>query len=196
VKINTNKLYLILILSFASHVAVAMDTSAQEKICIDIGFKPKTEKFGSCVIELMSRKQSEQKVDIGDGTEDDVTCRSYGFKPGTINYSDCRMKIDSARKQLANEQARYNAELAQYEKRLKEIEDHRERQEMSKTMNIFFGLATNQFTLEEVGRSSLGLPPKPLPAPNKEPNWLTQTIILPGGRNIHCSTTGSHTTCR
>ena len=57
-KIDTNKLYLMLTFSLASHVAIAMDTSAQEKICRDIGFKPKTEKFASCVIELISRNQN------------------------------------------------------------------------------------------------------------------------------------------
>lgn len=61
-KINVNKLYPILILSLASHIAIAMDTSAQEKICRDIGFKPKTEKFASCVIELVSRNQNAERA--------------------------------------------------------------------------------------------------------------------------------------
>lgn len=61
-KINKNIIYSILILSLASHNAFALDTSVQEKICADIGFKPKTEKFGSCVIELISRNQNTERA--------------------------------------------------------------------------------------------------------------------------------------
>ena len=61
-KINKNIIYSILILSLASHNAFALDTSVQEKICVDIGFKPKTEKFASCVIELVSRNQNLERA--------------------------------------------------------------------------------------------------------------------------------------
>jgi hypothetical protein len=188
-KIDKNIIYSILILSLAPHVAVAMDTSVQEKICIDIGFKPKTEKFGSCVIELISRNKNEQQVTAGDGTQDDLTCQSYGFKPATVNYSECRMKIDTAKKQIDSENARFNAEMAAYEEQRKKIEAQRRRQQSLKTMQMGLGLMSGDLRLEDIGRSSIGLPPKP------RPTMQNQTIIMPGGRIVNCTTTGTFTSC-
>lgn len=61
-KIDKNIIYSILILTLSSNNVFALDTSTQEKICIEIGFKPKTEKFGSCVIELISRNQNTERA--------------------------------------------------------------------------------------------------------------------------------------
>ena len=36
--------------------AWALDTSVEEFTCKEIGFKPKTEKFANCVLELYERK--------------------------------------------------------------------------------------------------------------------------------------------
>ena len=191
-KIDTNNLYLIMILSFASHFAVAMDTSAQEKICTDIGFKPKTEKFGSCVIELISRNKNEQPVATGDGTQDDATCQSYGFKPKTVNYSECRMKLDTVKRQLDADRSRFNAEMAIYQNNMKRIEAEERRRQSQRQIQLGLGLMSGQVTLEDLGRSAMGLPPKPT---RPEPTMSNQTIIMPGGRIVNCMTTGTNTHC-
>ena len=45
-----------LFLAFAASSGYALDTSAEEAMCKEIGFKPKTEKYANCVLELYERK--------------------------------------------------------------------------------------------------------------------------------------------
>jgi hypothetical protein len=49
----------IFFLAFSAYADVR-DTSKEEAICRDIGFKPKTQEFGDCVIELVSRGNNKQ----------------------------------------------------------------------------------------------------------------------------------------
>ena len=100
------------------------------------------------------------------------------------------MQIDMAKQQVAREQARYQQELAAYEQDKKEKEAQRRREQGMKTLQMGLGMMSGQLTLDDVGRSSLGLPPAPRP-----PQIQNQTIRLPNGNLIHCSTTGTFTNC-
>ena len=85
---------------FGVSAAHALDTSSEEKTCVDIGFKRKTEAFGNCVLELVNRggsggRQGGQQSSSTD--PDDVTCRKYGFRMGTNEYAQCKQQIDIAR---------------------------------------------------------------------------------------------------
>jgi len=196
-----------LLLGIVAFSALAIDTSAEEKTCREIGFKPKTEKFANCVLELYERRGSQtasrapstqkptnqrpaQSATLGDGSQDDQTCQKYGLKPGQPEYGNCRMQIDMAKQQVAREQARYQQELAAYEQDKKEKEAQRRREQGMKTLQMGLGMMSGQLTLDDVGRSSLGLPPAPRP-----PQIQNQTIRLPNGNLIHCSTTGTFTNC-
>jgi hypothetical protein len=84
--------------------------------CKEIGFKPKTEKFGDCVLELKKRDKSHSTITSvatvrGDGSPDDSQCISYGFKPGTETYAMCREKIDQNRKLQAAQERHYQEQL-------------------------------------------------------------------------------------
>lgn len=197
--------FLGLVLAFAAGTAYALDTSAEEAMCKEIGFKPKTEKYANCVLELYERKSKAapaasaqrppqsppQPVQQGDGTQDDQTCQRYGLRPGQPEYGNCRMQIDMAKQQVAREQARYQAELAAYEQQKKEIEAERRREQGLRQLQMGLGLMSGQVTLQDLGRQSLGLPPPPA-----APQIQNQTIRLPGGGIIHCTTTGTFTNCR
>jgi len=194
-----------LFLAFAASSGYALDTSAEEAMCKEIGFKPKTEKYANCVLELYERKSKAaqatsaqtpaqsppQPVQQGDGTQDDQTCQRYGLRPGQPEYGNCRMQIDMAKQQIAREQARYQAELAAYEQQKKEIEAERRRELGRRQLAAGLGLMSGQVTLQDLGRQSLGLPPPPA-----APQIQNQTIRLPGGGIIHCTTTGTFTNCR
>lgn len=181
----------------------ALDTSSEEASCKEIGFKPKTEKFAKCVLELYERKSgypSQTSANAnrkqvgqakqGDGSQDDQTCQKYGLKPGQPEYGNCRMQIDMARAQAAREQARYEAELAAYEEEKNRREAEIKRQRALKQLQLGLGMMSGQITLEDFNRANLGLPPAPKP-----PSIQNQTIRLPGGSMMHCTTTGSFTHC-
>jgi hypothetical protein len=207
-KCHPKAVFLGLILGFAAWSSYALDTSAEEAMCKEIGFKPKTEKYASCVLELYERKskassgamtQSQPQVrspqvetaQQGDGTQDDQTCQRYGLRPGQPEYGNCRMQIDMAKQQVAREQARYQAELAAYEQQKKELEAERRRELGRRQLAAGLGLMSGQVTLQDLGRQSLGLPPPPA-----APQIQNQTIRLPGGGIIHCTTSGTFTNCR
>jgi hypothetical protein len=207
-KCHPKAVFLGLILGFAAWSSYALDTSAEEAMCKEIGFKPKTEKYASCVLELYERKskassgamtQSQPQVrspqvetaQQGDGSQDDQTCQRYGLKPGQPEYGNCRMQINLAKQQAAREQARYEAEMAAYEQQKQELEAERKRQLAMRQLQMGLGLMSGQVTLEDIGRSSVGLPPAPQP-----PAIQNQTIRLPGGGIVNCTTTGTFTNCR
>ena len=181
-------------------VAYALDTRVEEITCKEIGFKPKTEKFANCVLELYERKnkggssnsvQSRQspptaQAQPGDGSQDDQTCQRYGLKPGQPEYGNCRIQIDMARAQANREQARYQAELAAHEQHKSELEADRKRRIIQRGL----GLMSGQITVEDIGRSSLGLGPAP-----RAPELQNHTIRLPNGRLMHCNTVGQVTNC-
>lgn len=185
--------------------AWALDTSVEEFTCKEIGFKPKTEKFANCVLELYERKSKGSANNLvgsrqaapaaqaqrGDGSQDDQTCQRYGLKPGQPEYGNCRMQINLAKQQAAREQARYEAEMAAYEQQKQELEAERKRQLAMRQLQMGLGLMSGQVTLEDIGRSSMGLPPAPRP-----PAIQNQTIKLPGGGLVNCTTTGTFTNCR
>lgn len=215
---NKKLLFLVLVLLVHSSNGIAIDTSKEEAICYDIGFKPKTENFGNCVLELVNRKNKSQQakalpvpnslnnrvnpnpisktvieqkaVEVsGDGSTDDITCQNYGFKPGTSNYSECRQKIDLAKQDLELRQAQYEQHKRQYEAQQAQIEKDRKFQASQRLFDMSQRLMSGQ-SYSDVGRAGMGLPPLQAPTP---PGM--QTYVMPNGRAITCSTTGTITNC-
>lgn len=192
------------LLCVATGSLYALDTGVEEASCRDIGFKPKTEKFAKCVLELYGRKNESspqappggnqklisQGQQRGDGSQDDQTCQKYGLKPGQPEYGNCRMQIDMARAQAEREQARYEAELAAYEEEKNKREAAIKRQRADRALQLGLGMLSGQITVDDFNRANLGLPPAP-----KQPSIQNQTIRLPGGNFLHCTTTGSYTHC-
>lgn len=191
----------------ATQVA-AIDTSAEEKTCAEIGFKPKTEKFGNCVVELYSRKgkgsapTSAASSSIrsasqpsaaagsraGDGSQDDRTCQSYGLSPGSSGYSECRMRIDTARKEAQAQQARYQSEMAIYQQQLAEAERQRDKDRGLKMLELGLGMMAGGGSRGGTS-STVNIGPPPV-APS-----LNQNIFLPNGRIMTCTTSGNVTNC-
>lgn len=131
-----------------SDVALAdvKDTAAEEAMCKDIGFRPKTADFAECVLELLSRKEASvqtvasspnspsgtnerassptntssraEPVAQAALTPNEQTCADYGFKRGTTQFGQCLMQLDNARQQAELQQQQYNLQLAQYQQQL------------------------------------------------------------------------------
>ncbi len=197
-------------------IIFAVDTRNEEKMCAEIGFKPKSETHADCVLELLERKKGIVKRDIksatpqvtnkatsGDGTQEHVSCINFGFEANTPLYSDCRMKMEIAKRDAAQKQKdfelaqrQYESEVRQYQEQLARYEKEKERQKGEAMMK--FGLAlmggsSPYFSenLANAGRASLGLPPTAPTAPRIQ-NF---TITTPGGRVTTCSVIGNNYNC-
>lgn len=164
--------------------ALALDTSQEEKQCLDIGFKRKTPAFANCVLELIDRRGSSIQ---SAQDPDDATCRKYGFKPKTDNYAICRQQIDLARQQAQQQQAQYAQQRAEYEAQLAEQKRERDRQKGMAMLNLGLGMMSGKYNASN-GYGTL--PPAPTPPQN-----MNRTYILPGGKMMNCNTSGSVTTC-
>ena len=178
--------------------ALAIDTLAEEKTCQEIGFKPKTDKFVNCVLELYERSGGQtasrppisqttiKPAAVGDGSDDDQTCQSYGFGPGTSAYADCRMKVDMARREAQKAHARYKADLAAYEAQVANASRQRESERNLRLMELGLGMMSGG---GRGGSSSSVTTARPPVAPSN------QNIFLPNGQMITCNTSGNVTNC-
>jgi hypothetical protein len=159
----------------------AFDTSAEESTCVDIGFKRKTPAFANCVLQLLERKDASVPQNASD--PDDATCRKYGFKPKTNEYATCRQQIDQARAQAAQQQAQYLQQQKQYQAQLDEQQRQRSVAAGLALMQLGTGISSGTYN----ANNAYGTMPTP-PNPNR-------TYILPGGRTMNCTTTGTVTNC-
>lgn len=175
------RVLLIFLALHTSSIAFALDTSYEEEQCTDIGFKRKTGAFANCVIELLERSSATPP------NPDDVTCRKYGFKPKTDNYAACRQQIDMARQDAQRQQAQYAQQRAEYDAQLAEQKRERDRQRSLAMLQLGLGMMSGRYNASNAYGS---IPQAPAPPEN-----LNRTYILPGGKMMNCSTTGSVTTC-
>lgn len=87
--------------------------------CRSLGFAEKTEKYGSCVLELSRRAEEVQAANldpVDDANHPDAAaCQQYGYRRGSTGYADCRMQLDLAKRE-------YETRLRAYEDALKEYE--------------------------------------------------------------------------
>jgi len=164
---STLKINILSILFVLCGDVYALDTSAQEKTCLEIGFKTKTAAFGNCVLELLERRDS--AIAVTD--PDDAICRNYGFKPKSNDYANCRLQIDIQRHRNLQQQAISDEQRRQFDAQL--AEQKRLRQQRA-----------SEALMDYADR----LTPKPAPQSN-------QIITTPGGKIVNCQTVGNVTNC-
>ena len=159
----------------------SIDTSTEEKTCADLGFRKKTEGYANCVLELISRNSTPTQVTSND--PDDITCRKYGFKPKTNEYASCRLQIDQAKQDAQRQQAQFNEQQKQYQAQLEEQKKQRSRAAGLALMQMGAGISSGAYN----ANNAYGALPTP-PNPNR-------TYVLPGGKVMNCTTTGTVTNC-
>jgi hypothetical protein len=195
--------------SSSSVVAISDPLSAAKRECKSLGFKEKTEKFGTCVLELSKRESTQapppvppSPVPKGDGSADDQTCAGYGYRVGTASYSDCRLQLDMARRDYEREIRAYEAEKAAYEKKVAEAQAEQKRRQQQRQAQYGFCVAqcsaqpgsTALGCMSRCGAASAGLSYDP-GAPPTRPSGRTTYVI--NGQIINCRTSpsGSVVTC-
>jgi hypothetical protein len=129
------------------------NTLAEEKICKNIGFRPKTEAFGSCVLELVDRdiptstastsstakstsaQASSKRSPVAAKTAtrevapsvplspNEQTCVNYSFKRGTQAFGQCLMQLDQIQQQAMLAERQHQLQLAQYQQQVAAYEE-------------------------------------------------------------------------
>jgi len=173
----------VLFLFFSTH-SFGIDTSKEEATCVDIGFKRKTPAFANCVLQLIERDSA--SVSTVSSDPDDATCRRYGFKPKTNEYATCRLQIDQAKQDAQRQQAQYVEQQRQYQAQLDEQKKQRNQAQGLALMQMGAGISSGAYNARN-GYGTLPTPPAPMDSP--------RTYILPGGKAMTCTTTGSVTNC-
>jgi hypothetical protein len=176
-----NQVIFLLFLS-STHV-LALDLTAYESQCAEIGFKRKTVAFGECVLELKSRESTTARASAnsqGDGSADHSTCVRYGFGVGTTEYAQCRMQIDLAKSQAQEQQRQYERQVAEQQKA-----KDRAKGEAAFLMGLSMMAGGGQ--RQPGGNSFNNIPPPPA---------INQIYNLPGGKFMTCNTMGRVTNCQ
>ncbi len=193
---------------------VNLDMSFEKKTCADLGFKPKSQAFGNCVLKLHNKpkeKLEEQSnvianteiIPKGDGSNDDGICQKYGFKVGDESYKKCRLELkiaqdraDDQLRQYELQKQAYDEQVRQYQQqnRIREaaIEEQRlakERQDNINLLTFGLGIATGR-TFYEAAPALSGQPmrqreyPQIIPPP--QPTFDNFQLVTPYGRS-NCS---------
>jgi hypothetical protein len=186
----------------------ATDLTQYESQCKDIGFKPKTQAYGECVLELKKRdgggsSSSTVKNNIsapvnsalaqGDGTTEDKTCRQYGFNLGTEEYSQCRLQINLAKRQFEAQQAQYEQQQRQYQFQQQQYqaqvaaaEEEKEKRKNLKLMELGLRMMGGQ-PVGDAAMATAGMAPISRPIAPSRPAFENYTVTLPGNRTSYCS---------
>ena len=169
--------------------------------CKELGFKERTEKFGTCVLDLSNRPgfrndSSETTLARSDASPDDKTCVGYGYSVGTTGYADCRLKLDQARREYERDLRDYEAERAEYDRRAAAIQEENERQAAEALGQYGMCLASCRGDFlscsSRCGSGSAGNA-RTIGDPPAMPSGFTTYIL--NGKTINCSRLGSIVTC-
>ena len=154
--------------------------------CESIGFKPKTEKYGECVLELYSRT-STGNISNGSLDQEGSQCLQMGFKQGTREFSSCQLQL----KQMAIQQQQFSAQQQIYDTQMQALQKQRDYDQAE----ALFGIANQALGVAGGGRYGGGgqsstiraRPPTPV-APLR--------IVPPSGNAVTCGYQGPTLVCR
>lgn len=212
------KYFLRFIISASSVIAISSDSFAQvkatadeEATCKEIGFTPKTEAFGSCVLELVSRRSGETPIRATpkstappsspsvQTSPNGQTCARYGFKPKTTAFAQCQLDLDAAQRQAEAQQRQYELQVQQhqqqvaaYEAQVAAAQRERERRGWEALTRFGLGMAGSRSpsflgAVNDGLATTMGLPTAPPVAPPPPMPIQTYTIRTPAGQTMICS---------
>lgn len=133
---------------------------------------------------------SNNRSNFSKGKDSKEQCRDFGFLENNPSFSNCVLQLELAKKQSAESEARYRAEQAAYEQRLAEIEKEKERQRGLRLLELGSRMMGGQRPIDALGSLGSGAPIAP-----SRPTPINQTITLPNGRMVNCTTMGTMTNC-
>ena len=167
--------------------------SAFEDECQTIGFTPKTEKFGECVLTLhkrtpsVSAEKAKQSGSANGSAEDKFIseCTKMGFKEGTHDSSNCALS-------LRKHYAEMNLHQQQLQILQRQVDQSEKANRLDETLRLL-EIANQGFAMAAGNNSALtsSRNTTPLPLPPKPLQFLS-----PSGNRYTCSYSGVQLACR
>lgn len=117
-------------------------------------------------------------------------CSEFGFPDGSLDLSKCVLQIELAKKQSAENEERFRVEQEAYQRKIAEIEREKERRRGAAFLELGARMMGGQRPIEALSSLGTGAPIAPT-----RPSNINQTIRLPNGQIINCSTMGAMTNC-
>jgi hypothetical protein len=154
------------------------------RTCKEIGFKPTTEKFQNCVLEIYDRRKvqastgakSQQFTDNNVASE----CEKIGLLVGSSDFSQCYLQLSMIKSQQAAQQAA----LEQQQREAKKANDLQKAEILLKIAEQGFGMAAGS----KPARQGIAGPTITPITPFR--------FVTPSGNSYNCSTFGVTLTCR
>lgn len=183
---NHTKIELIFI-SNANAETTMRDTDLAESECERIGYKPKTEKYAECVIELYSRTKKRNVItEIPQNlSQEGKQCIEIGYVYNSAEFSNCQIQL----RQLASQEQHYRTQQETYNQQLQ----LQQKQQNLYEAEILFGIADRAFNYGANTRPNaviINQPPRTLSPPPP------LRLRLPSGNNVNCRYVGATYTCR
>jgi hypothetical protein len=172
-------------ISVATTANSSLDTTEEEKMCTEIGFKKKSPPYANCVLELFERRAANK---LG-SNPDDAACRGYGFKPNSADYAACRQQIDIARQNANRQQSQFEEQNRLYEEQIAMQKKEIRRANNQRALDTSLRLLGGQSPADAVVSTGTGAPIRPTNSSN------SQLIQMPNGRMMNCITNGGLTQC-
>lgn len=185
-EVITFRLTFFVLIALSQSVGAQADLTPYQEKCESIGFKPKSEKFADCVMELFSRRPSGSlPPGAGSGPEESL-CLQAGFKQSTRDFLACQVQL----RQLAIQQQQFVVQQRAYDQQLEAIR----KQQNYDQAEALFGIANQALGIVSGGHSHSGHVPATRPLP---PSPLAPLrIVSPSGNTITCSYQGPTLVCR
>lgn len=176
------------LLFLISATTARAELAPMKEQCEALGYKPQTEKFGDCVMELHSRSKSLQSSSPPRALSAEVSqCVQMGFKVDTSEMGACQIQL----KQLAIQQNQFEMQRRAYEEQARLAQKQRDFNQAQ----ILLGIANQAFGyaggVPQGGATPLGNQWRGVPAPVPP-----MRVIPPSGNPFTCSYQGPTLVCR
>lgn len=137
-----------------------------------------------------SANRAQQSVNANNTANDEQICTKYGFKKGTNPFAECMMKIDFARREMAQQQAQFNQQVLQYQQQLDAQDAERKRRQNAYITELGVRMMGGQAPLDAAVSVGTGAPITPPQAPSS-----MRIYTLPNGRTMTCTSNGDFVNC-
>ena len=155
-------------------------------ICEQIGFKPNTEDFGSCVLKIRKKSLSKGSTNPNNNQVTSSTNDIEELKREHQRLAEQQFQATQRQNELLQRQ--YETQLAMYEQQNKQIEAEKARKKKARALKqIEMGLrmASGQ-SITDAAMATAGMQPLPKPTPPRFQPMQNYRVSLPDGSLYNC----------
>lgn len=203
------RLSFLLVSFFLANLLYANDFEDYKDTCKAIGFKPGTEKFADCVMQIYKKERNKQLEESAKIKVQDKVNQQIVEKKNKSNENANKEYLEQAKQYFANQQAIYDKQMALYEQQKRDYDQQvadaeRERKQAAARKLMEFGLrtaaGTSPYAAVNIDRAwadtngtrpviqppSMPSIPPPTSYTFQTPNGFVYCNMIPGSGMITC----------